>query len=195
VALNNASYSFQIVIRTAANAAYDLTGKSLVMGFKNSTGSAPTGSTTIQTGDNSIAVQSPATAGIATGTLSLAQMAAMAQGTWYWDLLDVTNTAQPIALGAGILPVKQGITNSPTPVIPRPGLLVPGANLDAIQVTAPGDSLTLTLAPSGPPGPGASFAPQAAPSAPAEGFTLYCDEADGILKAIDSLGNITELAA
>src|SRR5437016_11509100 len=157
MALNNASYSFTAFVKQTNGQPYDLTGKSMVMGFKNSTGLTGTGFATIQTGDGSITVQSPATSGIFSGTLSKAQMALMAQGTWYWDLLDVTDANVPIALGAGILPVRQGITNSSTPVIPRPGLLLSGASLDAIQVMAPGDSIALTLAPSGPAGPAGSI--------------------------------------
>ena len=153
MALNNASYSFTCTVKQANGQPYDLTGKSLVMGFKNTTGATPAGSTTIQTTDNSIAVQSPSTSGIFVGTLSKAQMAAMAQGTWYWDLLDITNSTNPTALGAGILPVKQGISQSATPVLPSPGLLIPNGSLDAIQVTAPGDSIYLTLGPAGAPGP------------------------------------------
>jgi hypothetical protein len=194
VARNNASYSFQIVVRQANGQPYDLTGRSLVMQFKNSTGSAPTGAATLQTSDGSIVVQNPAAAGIATGTLSATQMGLMAQGTWYWDMLDITNAGVPVSLGAGILPVRQGITNSTTPVMPTPGILLPGAGIDAIQVTAPGDSITLQLAPSGPPGSGASYLPQTAPSAPATGFLVYCDAFDGILKAISSNGEITDLA-
>ncbi|HLY04283.1 MAG TPA: hypothetical protein VKR31_00900 [Rhizomicrobium sp.] len=193
MALNNASYSFSCTVKQANNQPYDLTGKSLVMGFKNSTGPTGTGFTTIQTSDNSIAVQSPATNGIFVGTLSKLQMAAMAQGTWYWDMLDITNSDLPIAMGAGILLVQQGITQSATPVTPSPGLLMPGFS-DSISVVMPGDSIVLTMAPQGPPGTGASFAPQSVPSAPAEGFLVYCDSADGLLKAISSNGNITDLA-
>lgn len=196
MALNNASYSFQITIKQANGQPYDLTGKSLVMGFKNSTGATPTGGTTIQTSDNSILVQSPSTAGIATATLSKTQMAAMAQGTWYWDLLDITNINTPIALGAGILPVKQGITNSLTPFMPSPGLLVASASLDAIQVTAPGDSIYITMAPSGPQGaPGTGIATLVSDPSPGSAPIPYLIDVGGtwFFRIMNTSGNIWEV--
>lgn len=46
----------------------------------------------------------------------------------------------------------------------------------------------------GPPGPQGPYLPITAPATPASGFVVYCDVADGKLKAKASTGTVTTLA-
>jgi len=189
MARNNAAYPFALYFRQN-NQPFDVTGRSLQMSFKNAAGQSA--GATLRTSDGSIALQNPATWALC--IIPYAAMQGMKQGTWFWDLLDVTNAQEPLPFGAGTLPVFQGITNASTPELPKPTLLLGCTNMDSITVTAPGaDAITIHGAPSGPPGSGASFAPQMEPAPPASGFLIFCDSADGQLKVIDSSGNIARI--
>jgi hypothetical protein len=173
MARNNAAYPFALYFRQN-NQPFDVTGRSLQMSFKNAAGQAA--GATLRTSDGSIALQNPATWALC--IIPYAAMQGMKQGTWFWDLLDVTNAQAPLPFGAGT----------------KPTLLLSCTNMDSITVTAPGaDAITIHAAPSGPPGSGASFAPQMAPAPPASGFLIFCDTADGQLKVIDSSGNIARI--
>ena len=192
MARNNAAYPFLIFFQQN-NRPFDVSGRSLKMQFKNTTGATPAGMATLQTLDGSITLNNPATSAVATIPYSMTQL--MKQGTWYWDMLDVTNPLQPLPFGAGYLPMFQGITNSSTPDIPKPSLFVPGASMDSITVVAPGaDAITLTFAPSGPPGSILIYVNDDSVPVPSMLPVIFYNSTDGNLKVIFPNGKIEEIA-
>ena len=190
MAANNADFACTFVIRTAANQPYDLTGAALEMSLKNRPGAAA--QATFSTAGGALAVRAPASAGIVDLYVPFAVMAGLAAGVYFWDLLQLASPTSRIFLGGGTLLVTEGITESATPSLPspQPFLAPPGSDL---TLTLGSPSIALTLAPQGPPGTGASFAPEPAPDPPAEGFILFCDASDGALKLIDSAGDISRI--
>lgn len=192
MASNNADFGCTFVIRTAANQPYDLTGASLEMSLKNKAG--PGAAATFSTFGPSpgLVVRSPATEGIVDLSVPFATMGTLSAGLYFWDLLALQSGTSRIFLGGGTLLVTQGITESATPALPTPSPYLAQAGADLTLVLT-GQSITLTLAAQGPPGTGASFAPQAVPDAPADGYVIFCDAADGELKVIDSSGDIARI--
>jgi len=193
MASNNADFGCTFVIRTAGSQPFDLTGASLEMSLKNRPGQ--TAAATFSTAGPlpNLVIRSPATAGIVDLSVPFATMATLSAGLYFWDLLELAGSTSRIFLGGGTLLVTQGITESATPALPTPSPYLAQSGSD-LQLVLAGQSITLTLAAQGPAGAGASFATQAAPGPPADGFLVYCDASDGLLKAISSNGNITELA-
>lgn len=192
MASNNADFGCTFIIRTAAGQPFDLTGASLEMSLKNKAGQ--TAAATFSTSGTSpnLVIRSPATAGIVDLSVPFASMAMLSAGLYFWDLLDLASSTSRIFLGGGTLLVTQGVTESATPALPalRP---YPAQAGDDLTLMVAGQSIALALAPQGPPGTGASFPPQPVPDAPAEGYVIFCDQADGELKVIDSSGDIARI--
>lgn len=192
MASNNADFCCTFIIRTAGGQPFDLTGASLEMSLKNKAGQTAAATFSTSGASPNLAIRSPATAGIVDLSVPFATMATLSAGLYFWDLLALASSTSRIFLGGGTLLVSQGITESATPALPapRPYPVQAGGEL---TLTASGQSIVLTLAPQGPPGTGASFPPQSVPGAPAEGYVIFCDQADGELKVIDSSGDIARI--
>jgi hypothetical protein len=188
MASNNADFGCTFFIRQANGQAYDLTGASLEMSVKNRAGTAAQATFATSGASPNLVVRSPAAAGIVDLYVPFQTMAGLPAGLYFWDLLALVSGTSRIFLGGGTWLVTQGITESATPSLPAPSPY-PAASGSDLALMLAGQSLTLNLAPQGPPGTGASFAPQAAPAPPAEGYVIFCDQADGLLKAIDSSGD------
>lgn len=193
MASNNADFGCTFVIRTAGNQAYDLTGASLEMSLKNRPGQTAAATLSTSAPFPNLLIRSPASAGIVDLCVPFATMATLSAGLYFWDLLALASDTSRIFLGGGTLLVTQGITESATPALPAPSPWPPAPGADLVLMVA-GQSLTLMLAPQGPPGTGATFPAQVTPAPPMDGFLVYCDASDGLLKAISYNGNITELA-
>lgn len=193
MASNNADFGCTFVIRTAANAPYDLTGASLEMSLKNRAGQTAAATFSTSGASPNLVIRAPASQGIVDLSAPFATMATLSAGLYFWDLLDLASGTSRLFLGGGTFLVTQGITESSTPALPAPAPLLAASGSDLV-LSVPGQSLTLALAPQGPPGSGALYTPQNAPAAPPAGFLVYCDSADGLLKAVSSNGNITEIA-
>lgn len=193
MASNNADFGCTFIIRTAGNAPYDLTGASLEMSVKNRAGQTAAATFSTTGPSPNLVIRAPGTQGIVDLSVPFAIMATLSAGLYFWDLLDLASGTSRLFLGGGTFLVTQGITESSTPALPAPAPLLAASGSD-LMLTVPGQSLTLNLAPQGPPGSGALYTPQSAPAAPPDGFLVYCDSADGLLKAVSSDGNITELA-
>jgi len=193
MASNNADFGCTFFIKQANGQPYDLTGATLEMSVKNKPGATAQATFSTAGPSPNLAIRAPAGTGIADLSVPFATMAGLSAGTYFWDLLLFTSGTSHIFLGGGTWLVTQGITESATPALPAPQPFFAAAGSD-IQLGVGNSSLQLSLAPSGPPGTGANFSPQAALAPPATGFLVYCDEADGLLKAISYNGNITDLA-
>jgi len=152
MARNNAPYSATITLTNADDSPYDLTGASLQMQAKSAPGSSA--ALTCSTANGSLIIQNPPTAGIVQISVPVGTMnelsAGSGQKTYYCDLLLMSGTTVLAFLGAWQWLVEQGITQSTTPVLPGPLSFPEGSD---IALVVPADSLTLTLAPSGPVGP------------------------------------------
>ena len=193
MASNNADFGCTFLIRTAGNAPYDLTGASLEMSLKNRPGQTAAATFATSGTAPNLVIRPPATGGIVDLSVPFAAMATLSAGLYFWDLLALESSTSRIFLGGGTLLVTQGITESATPALPTPSPYFASSGAD-LTLMVLGQAVTLILAAQGPPGTGENFAAQAAPGPPAGGFLVYCDAADGLLKAISSNGNITELA-
>jgi hypothetical protein len=193
MASNNADFGCTFFVKQANGQPYDLTGAVLEMSIKNKPGATAQATFSTTGPSSNLAIRARASAGIVDLAVPFMIMAGLSAGTYFWDLLLLASGTSHIFLGGGTWLVTQGITESATPALPAPQPFFAAAGSD-IQLGVGNSALQLSLAPSGPPGTGASFAAQATPGAPATGFLVYCDEADGLLKAISYNGNITDLA-
>jgi len=193
MASNNADFGCTFFIRQANGQPYDLSGATLEMSVKNRPGAIAQATFSTAGPSPALAIRAPASAGIVDLAVPFPLMAGLPAGTYFWDLLILAGSTSRIFLGGGTWLVTQGITESTTPALPAPQPFLAAAGSD-IQLGVGNSALQLSLAPSGPRGTGAGFAAQAAPAPPATGFLVYCDAADGLLKAISYNGNITELA-
>jgi hypothetical protein len=192
MAQNNADFGCTFVVRNANNSAFDLTGASLEMQWKNTTGATPAASFKTTDSPATLVIQSPPSAGIVTLGVPFTTMAGLKAGLYYWDLLKLNSSSSRTLLGSGTLMISQGVSESTTPVLPNATPLF-GLGISDIQLTAGNASFTLTLQASGPPGTSV-IASAGPPPAPPSGFQFYYDTNDGWLKVISAAGNITDIA-
>jgi hypothetical protein len=196
MAQNNADFGCSFVVKNANGTPCDLTGASLEMQWKNTTGAAPAASFKTTDSPATLVIQSPASAGIVTLGVPFATMQGLKSGLYYWDLLKLNSSTSRTLLGSGTLLISDGVTENPTARLPASAPLI-GLGLSDIQLTAGNAALVLTLGPGGPPGqPGTSVIASAGPPPPPpSGFQFYWDTNDGWLKAISAAGTITDLAS